>query len=321
MTSNPEGIDMRTIAAAILFSVAPCAHALVTILHYPPLTLTGSSLTSTVSYDPATQNYRYEYTVNAASTNKASIASFSVDLAGAVSRAQLDPSLPNNIDREETQVGTFQPATTIPVGITVPNDGWYGSMSVKGQATFAGLYPASRVAPGTSVGGFVLQSKQPPGPRMATMMPAVDGWDSLPAPPDGVEYEPARADTYAVTVTTTGPIDPSDANLYSGGGQQPAEVNKFLRYAQPLDNRVKLAAGITSYTVFIYYGQTINPSTFAATLNGADITAQFHPVPGSAEPVTIPIGPGTTKLHVTVNGTKASGGKGTDSDTLTFLPQ
>jgi len=314
-------MTMRTIAAALVLSFAALAHAQVTKLQYPPLTLTGSSLSSKVTYDPGTQIYRYEYTVTAAGANKASISEFTIDLAGIVSRPQLDPSLPNNIQREETVVGTFQPATTVPVGITVPNTGWYGSMSVKGEVTFGGLYPATRVAPGTSVGGFVLQSKQPPGPRTATLMPSVELWDRLPDPPEGVEYEPATSDTYAITLSTIGPIDPSDANLYSGGGQQPAEVNKFLRYAQPLDNRVKVAAGITSYTVIVYYGQTIIPSTFSATLNGVDITAQFHQVPASAEAVTITIGPGTTKLHLSVDGTKSSSGKATDSDTLTFLPQ
>ncbi|HLZ08549.1 MAG TPA: hypothetical protein VKT80_08180, partial [Chloroflexota bacterium] len=296
---------MRKLLTFILLALAPAALAQVTKLQYPPLTLTGSSLTVAVSYDPGTQIYRYEYTVNAANTNKASIAGFTVDLAGAVSRPQLDPSLTNNIDREESQVGTFQPSTTIPVGITVPNSGWYGSMSVKGAVTFTGLYPANRIAPGTSAGGFVLQSKQPPGSRTAMVMPAVDVWDNLPAPPEGVEYEPARADTYAVTVSTIGPIDPSDANLFNGGGQQPAEVNKFLRYAQPLDNRVKLAAGTRSYAVIVYYGPTIISSTFNATLDGADITSQFHPIAGSAEVVTIPIGTGTTKLHLSVDGTKS----------------
>jgi hypothetical protein len=37
--------------------------------------------------------------------------------------------------------------------------------------------------------------------------------------------------------------------------------------------------------------------------------------------VKIQVGTSTTKLHLSVDGTKASGGKGTDSDTLTFLPQ
>ncbi len=312
---------MRTIAAAVLFAAAPLAFAQATKLQYPPLTITGSTLASAVTYDPATQIYRYEYTINAASTNKSSIGGFTIDLLGTVNRPQLDPALPNNIEREETVVGTFQPSTTVPVGITVPNTGWYGAMSVKGKVSFVGLYPTMRVAPGTTMHGFVLQSKQPPGPRTATLDPSSEPWDNLPDPPEGVEYEPVRADAYDLTVSTIGPIDPTDANLYSGGGQQPAEVNKFLRFAQPLDNRIKLAAGVTSYIVIIYYGQTIIPSTFSATLNGADISSQFHPIPGSAEVVTIPIGPGTTKLHLSVDGTKSSGGKGTDSDTLTFLPQ
>src|SRR5260370_1118042 len=153
-------------------------------------------------------------------------------------------------------------------------------MTVKGKGSVVGFYAAMRVAPGNAMHGSVLQSKQPPGPRTASLDPSTEPWDNLPDPPEGVEYEPARADAYDLTVSTIGPIDPTDANLYSGGRQQPAEVNKFLRFAQPLDNRIKLAAGATSYTVIIYYGETIIPSTFSATLNGADISSQFHAIPG-----------------------------------------
>ena len=75
-------MPMRVIAnVCVLLVAAPLALAQVTTLHYPPLTLSGSSLAARVTYDPSTRIYRYEYTVNAAPANKASIAGFSLDIA------------------------------------------------------------------------------------------------------------------------------------------------------------------------------------------------------------------------------------------------
>src|SRR5260370_2856731 len=112
-------------------------------------------------------------------------------------------------------------------------------MTVKGKGSVVGFYAAMRVAPGNAMHGFVLQSKQPPGPRTASLDPSTEPWDNLPDPPEGVEYEPARADAYDLTVSTIGPIDPTDANLYRRGGQQPPEVNQFHRFPHPLHNRTR----------------------------------------------------------------------------------
>lgn len=91
--------------------------------------------------------------------------------------------------------------------------------------------------------------------------------------------------------------------------------------ALTIDNRVKVPAGTSVYFVIVYYGNAILPATFTATLDGADVSAQFHPVPGGSDVFRVPIGASTTKLQLSVTGVKASGGRGTDSDTLTFLPQ
>ncbi|HVR37607.1 MAG TPA: hypothetical protein VMU84_00815 [Thermoanaerobaculia bacterium] len=83
-----------------------------------------------------------------------------------------------------------------------------------------------------------------------------------------------------INTTTIGPAEIADTVLYDGGGQQPAEVNKFLRYAAPTDNRKKVPANST-YIVIMRYGTTIVPGTFSATLNGTDINSRFHPLPGA----------------------------------------
>src|SRR5260370_41962207 len=122
-------------------------------------------------------------------------------------------------------------------------------MTVKGKGSVVGFYAAMRVAPGNAMHGFVLQSKQPPGPRTASLDPSTEPWDNLPDPPEGVEYEPARADAYDLTVSTMGPVNPTEANLNSGARPQRPAFNKFTRSAQPLDTRIKCVASPRSYTV------------------------------------------------------------------------
>ena len=285
------------------------------------LTITGSTLSCEVAYVPARNVYRYTYTLNAPLTNLAPIRAFRIELSGKNSRTQLDPTLAENIHRWTVK----QPTTTIPVGVTSPDLTQWADCSVAadGWAYCNASKWMYSLGAGSSKSGFVLESHQPPGVRRALIIPSMHAWfDAVStAPPSNAEFvTPLSPEPFTVQTTTVGPSEITEADLYSGGGQQPAEVNKFLRYASPLDNRNKVPANST-FTVLVYYGLTINPATFAASLDGVDITSRFHPTPGGADAVTISIGTSTTKLHLSVDGAKASGGKGTDSDTLTFLPQ
>ena len=292
-----------------------------TSIQLPDLTITGSTLTAAVSYDASRAVYRYTYTINAPSTNLAPVDSVKIDLSTTVSRPQLDAGLSENIRRWSV----LQPLTTIPVGVTSPDLSQWANCSVAadGWAYFSASKTVYALAPGSSKSGFVLESRQAPGIRNALIIPSMHPWwQALKnAPQSDAEFVTPLSDAiFTVQTTTFGPVDATDAQLFDGGGQQPAEVNKFLRYAAPQQTRTKVAANSVQ-PVIVYYGTTIVPSTFSASLDGVDITSRFHPVPGGADAITINIGTSTSKLHLTVTGAKASGGTGTDSDTLTFLPQ
>jgi hypothetical protein len=292
-----------------------------TSMQLPDLTITGTTLTCDVSYDAARAVYRYSYTLTAPVSNLAPVRSFRIDLSGTTPRTQRDSTLAENIRRWSVK----QPTTTIPVGVTSPDlTQWKDcSVAADGWAYCNASKWIYALAPGSSRSGFVLESHQPPGVRRAVILPSIHAWfEAMNAAPasDAEFVNPLSEANFAVQTTTIGPSEVTDADLYSGGGQQPAEVNKFLRYAAPTDNRVKVPAN-SSFTVLVYYGLTINPSTFSATLDGVDVTSRFHPTPGGADALKVDIGTSTTKLHLSVVGAKASGGKGTDSDTLTFLPQ
>ncbi len=317
---------MKNAVIALLFCTSPLVAQNQRII-LPSLSIVGSTLDVSVMYDPSRHVYRYEYRITAAPRNKVPVEGFSVDVNGSTPHQQIDPDLVNNVMRRETRSirpAVVQPATSIPVGLISPYPrGTIAGVSMVGDVVFGGF--SWDVQPGTTLGGFVIESKFGPGSRTAVLIPSRKTWDDAEAKStsEDTEFvleEPGQTD-YKVKLDSVGPAELTDADFFNGVGQQPAEVNKFIRFVQPKDNRIKVPAGVTSYYVIVYYGNTIQPATFVATLNGSDITNQFHPYPGVGDAVKIPIGPGTTKLQLEVVGTKSSGGTARDSDTLTFLPQ
>ncbi|MFL6248209.1 MAG: hypothetical protein ACJ74H_19450 [Thermoanaerobaculia bacterium] len=291
------------------------------VVEFGPLTITGSTVEATVTYDVARGVYRYAYTIHAPSTNKAPIESVHIDVSGRIARPQRDASLQENI----TRIRDLQPSTTIPVGITVPDPAmWRGGVGMGGNLFLTAKGGVMAVMPGSSTGGFVIESKLPPNVRQVVIHPStapwVQIWDSLPN--DGTEFEdPPDVHDFQVKTTTIGPSDPDESLYFNGGGQSPANVNPFLRYLAPSDSRTKLPAGTAYFDVVVNFGTTTLPATFTATLNGTDIRAQFAPAPGASNVVRIPLQPGSNKLQMSISGVTSSGRTATDTDTLTLLVQ
>ena len=307
-----------TLCALMLIAAeAGCA-----VIELPSLSINSSTVDARVTYDTARAVYRYEYTVHAAATNQAAIKTFMVDISGGrMNRPQIDPDLLNNVVRDEATGIPVQSPTTIPVGIIVPNASRYdGGVGKPGWAYFSSIKGAGDVAAGQNVGGFVLESKFPPAVRNAFIEPSQASWTPIMrAAPADSEFYPTTADVYEVKTTAVGPSDPDPAALYNGGGQSPAEVNPFLRYASPTDNRLHLPVGTSAYDVIVFYGSTTNPQSMSATLNGADVRSLFTPIPGAAQLVHINLVAGTNKLQLSIEGTTSSGRVAKDTDTLTFL--
>jgi len=114
---------------------------------------------------------------------------------------------------------------------------------------------------------------------------------------------------------------PATSELFDGNKGN-SETNQLLRYTAPLNKTNELPVGISDYTMRIYYGKTVLPSTFKATLgNGSskeDITYLFNSKAFSDEEVTIPLQPGKNTLNLSINGKAANGHDTKDSDSFIF---
>ena len=107
--------------------------------------------------------------------------------------------------------------------------------------------------------------------------------------------------------------------LFYGKGGRPMDVNTFLGYEQPTEAQTILADGDKSYVVHVYYGRTIDPSTFTAELNRENVSDLFSPEPLTDEEVEIPLQKGRNTLILSVEGTRKDGKKASDTDRLVFI--
>ncbi|MCL5005350.1 MAG: hypothetical protein M1404_02355 [Acidobacteria bacterium] len=90
------------------------------------------------------------------------------------------------------------------------------------------------------------------------------------------------------------------------GGVSPRSMRPLLTYASPSAPETKLPVGTRSFPIVVFYDSRIVPQTFAARLEGRDISRTFHPVPGKFERVFIPAHPGLNIVVLTVQGDTGS---------------
>ncbi len=169
----------------------------------------------------------------------------------------------------------------------------------------AGDYEIEVVGTGTGTYDLEINAYDPDG------TPSQAVFTEIPVFPGAVH---SYAFNYSKTVGD--PIEP--AGGFDGGGQRPRDVNKFLSYGNPGESRTRLPADTTTYSLLVFYGETILPNTFSAILNRTDVSAWFSPSPGEAEIVEIPLDPGQNVLKLSVDG-QIPNRVATDSDRLVFL--
>lgn len=112
-----------------------------------------------------------------------------------------------------------------------------------------------------------------------------------------------------------------DLKLFKGKGQRPVDVNSFLSYYEPKDSTTLLTPGITTFDLQVFYGASIMPLSFSASLNGKDISADFSPIPSGNQVVTLRLESGRNVLLLSVEGERVDGKTARDEDRLVFVVQ
>lgn len=277
--------------------------------------ITDTDVQVQVAYAPLTGIYEYHYTLVSGATNAGEIVRFVVDVGATVPQANLhDPDLFSDESRFlDEGIGDpvdAIPSRTIPVGIQAPYPfiGWVSGVSIDGWAIWGATDVGRGILPAQTQDRFIIQAKAPPGARAYRIEPNYESTDE----------EGPMPQEFWVTGATIGPVLPSELKLINGRGQS-SVVNEFLAYSNLTATRTTLPANTKGFDLVVKYGNTTIPSTFGATLNGVNVTASFRPNPGAFDVVRIPLGKGTNKLLLSIEGLKPSGAQSRDTDSLTFI--
>src|SRR5579871_2045401 len=162
------------IAAALLAVSSAAAGAPKQVGNMPVPVITDVTAVTTASFDPASEVYRYDYSVRSGAGNKGNIESLDLD-----DRAPADYVAPNSsgnytilrgkaglvpFDQERDEMsymGNHSPGTLVEVGIQGPA-GWMGSVSADGSVGVAYIGPAGQLlVPGTGLVFTITSPNQP----------------------------------------------------------------------------------------------------------------------------------------------------------------
>jgi hypothetical protein len=312
-------LQMSCVWFALSLSFAIDVHAQVgdisgvTYPNWIPSDRVVPALTTLVSYDDATQQWRYEYQIaNGASAVQPII---SLDLA------------------------FNAPATSV-----LSPAGWWGVVFVGSPsgipgATFAAEYPetfattpygdapaepAASIAPGASLTGLVVLSPYPPGEARTY----VQGYAAVPYLPDDYP-EPTVAPDDTTNSQRGWSVGPTRHTfIVSDGNRRPA-VDGFLAFMNVAPSGSVLHAPAAIAIKLAINGETVNRATFTAVLNGVDVTGAFHPGPpdgadlaaafaAGSSPIVIGKNVLITSIEGLVPGTSRSA---TDTDRIVFTVQ
>lgn len=133
----------------------------------------------------------------------------------------------------------------------------------------------------------------------------------------GIAIAANTTNGYKLSFDKTSPT----AGLISGGFEgaaQPGELNELLTYGTVSGNVTALPAETSSFALLVFYGPTLVPDMFSATLNDADVSNLFKPVPGRHEIVGIPLHAGRNVLRLGAMGATETD-KTLDEDVLEFV--
>jgi hypothetical protein len=302
-------------AVAGLFAMAlvPTAARGQVVVPPTPGNQLSATVSANVSFDSATGLYTYSYTLTNAAASQQAAWLFALQFIGSVTNTG-SPSGWTFAEHDDRPLVSWAATETGPLPPDYVDDG--------------NLPPSPfTIAPGTALAGFRFQSPDPPAnvPFFAqgdTKLPQVAG-DLSDLPQEGAEVTDFTQDSF--TGTTVGPV-PLDETQFFSGGRRPA-VDGFLVFLNLADGDSR-SAPLAVVVKFGIGGETVDPTTFHATLNGTDVTPSFVPNGRPGELVGIfdlgssPLTTGRNVLLTSVAGTVPGTTRtATDVDRMTLTVQ
>lgn len=296
--------------ALVLFAASARAQVLVP---FTPANQLSVSVSANATFDSASGLYTYTYTLTNAGTSVQPAWLFALQLNSPVTNTSSPAGWTAELHDDEPLLSWAATETdTLPPGFVD-----------------TGNIPPSPfvIAPGATLSGFQLVSSDPPGnatffAQGDTLLTQV-ATDTGDLPQEGQEVPPLTSDS--ISGGTVGPVPLNPSQVFFGG-RRPA-VDGFLVFLNLATGDVKTApVGIVIQ--FGIDGETVDTSTFHATLNRTDVTSIFTPGPG-AQQMTAIFGAGSSPLVIgknvlitsvdgTVPGTTRTA---TDVDRVTFTAQ
>lgn len=309
--SNKTALSVMLAAVVALFLQAVPASGQI-IVPPTPANQLSVTVTTSVTFDSSTGLYTYNYTLANSANSQQAAWLFSLQLNGAGN----SPASPNG--------WTFAQFDDRPLVSWAATD----TGTLPPDFVDDGNIPPSpfTIAPGATLSDFKFVSPDPPGAvtffaQGDTKLAQVAVDSDLPQV--GEEIPDFTNDSFVGS--TVGPV-PIDQTQFFTGGRRPS-VDGFLVFMNLASGDVKTpTVGIVIH--FGINGETVNQSTFHATLNGTDVTALF--VPGSTstelvglfDPGTSPLVIGKNVLLTSVDGTvPGTTHIATDVDRVTFTVQ
>ncbi len=297
----------RAILAVVCMCLSLAALAQVGAYDVVNPSLAGLRVASAAAFARTGSYYEYAYRLENATPSTGTVNVFEVDISGVIASSTPPSAGP----------GRALPAKGItqPVGFVVPS-GWLAFVTSTGRALWApdtlhGKEPLQSIAPGNTSPPLAVRSYDAPGVR---------NWEGIPVW-DSSDPRSTIPDSRAITVfgQVLGPVPLSAAErrngFFRGGSNNPAEVDHFLEYRVPVEKTTRLLAGQKAFLV-VHFGAKVAPGTFKARWNGQDISSRFTVVPDRFAGVELEPVSGRNVLVISIEGAKANGGTGTDTDRL-----
>lgn len=181
---------------------------------------------------------------------------------------------------------------------------------------------AFNIKPGQTLGGFSLQSPEPP----TTVLFFSQGYAPLPSALSEDDFDGIEIPLYTENSFIDFTVGPGlDDGIIFAGGRRPS-VDGFLAFVGLAGDRETLLRPVTMVIRFGVNGESVNTSTFHAELNRVDVTGVFEATGNGDEMLAVfeigssPLEIGrnalTTSVEGTVPGTMRTAA---DTDRLTFF--